>query len=219
MCTITACLTALLLGIDVGYQPSPQGGAEYIIQIEPGTLQALNPGEEMESYIPAEARDIHPRLIRVVIGNRKLPKEIPAKAAGPGGAGREGPAGTAPAKGTAPAGPALDLPAALPGAKAGSISPAPFPPDPNAKPAVYIEPSGGSKAQPQPAAESTAAHEAAHDAPHEAEKPWLLFWGLLLGLAASLAGNVYIGWVFWDARRSGQRSAVSGQRSAVSDEA
>jgi hypothetical protein len=202
MSGIATCLAALLLGIDIGYQPSPQGGAEYIIQIEPGTLQALNPGEEMESCIPAEARDIHPRRIRVVIGNQKLPKEIPVKAAGGGVAGREGPAALTPAGRTAPAGPAFDLLHGVPGSKAGQISPAPFPPDPNAKPAVYLEPSGGgSKAEPQPAA-------AGPTATHEAEKPWLPFWGLLLGLGASLAGNVYLGWVFWDARRSYERSAI-----------
>ena len=80
MSSILACVATVLVGIDVGYQPLPHGGAEYIVQIEPGTLESLKPGEDLESYLPPEARDVHPQRIRVVISAQKPPKELPPKA-------------------------------------------------------------------------------------------------------------------------------------------
>jgi hypothetical protein len=38
-------IAAAALGIDVGWQPLPEGGMEYIIQIAPQTLETLKAGE------------------------------------------------------------------------------------------------------------------------------------------------------------------------------
>ena len=38
------CLALALVGVDIGYQPAPNGGEEFIIQINPATLDALKRG-------------------------------------------------------------------------------------------------------------------------------------------------------------------------------
>lgn len=66
-------LASTACGIDVGWQPLPNGGFEYIIQIGPETLATLQPGDKIESEIPAFLRGV--RTYRIVIGNDLLPQE------------------------------------------------------------------------------------------------------------------------------------------------
>ena len=77
MGTIMVCLAAAMLGVDVGWQRLPDGGMEYIIQIEPQTLEALRAGEAIRSDVPAEAGDI--RSYRIEVGSKKkLTRDKPA---------------------------------------------------------------------------------------------------------------------------------------------
>ncbi len=74
---LAAVLAACVLGIDVGWQPLPDGGVEYIIQIPPQTFEVLKPGEAVQSRVPSEVKDI--RQCRVVIGRGTLPRQLPAQ--------------------------------------------------------------------------------------------------------------------------------------------
>jgi len=68
-----AILAAATLGLDVGWQPLPDGGFEYIIQIEPETLESLKNGEDLRSEIPPFLRGV--RSYRITVGNAPLPHE------------------------------------------------------------------------------------------------------------------------------------------------
>ena len=98
------CLALALVGVDLGYQPSPNGGEEFIIQINPTTLQALRPGERFDIDVPHEAQDVRPTHFSIVLGNASLPHRLPVAASAP-------PA-TAP---IGPASPVLPAVAAVPG--------------------------------------------------------------------------------------------------------
>ena len=75
MLHLAAVVAASILGIDVGWQPLPEGGVEYIIQIPPQTFEVLKPGDLVQSRVPAEVKDI--RQCRVVIGRSALPRLLP----------------------------------------------------------------------------------------------------------------------------------------------
>ena len=77
MTGITVWVAAILLGVDAGWQPRPEGGMEYTIQIEPGTLESMKAGVMIESDVPPEVRDI--RTYRVVVGTEPLPRKLPEK--------------------------------------------------------------------------------------------------------------------------------------------
>ena len=181
MSGIAICLASLVLGIDVGWQPLPGGGMEYIIQIEPGTLDALRPGEAIESQIPPEVRDV--RAYRIVVGNQKLPTKLPEKKKEPAVGPSLGKLWEPPSK-----------------TASGGKSSAPFtlPMNPESKPlerpAGFNEPLGDT---------SHAAAKLPTDASPSIQppKPWLLLWAIILGLCASVTGNVYLGWIFWELRR------------------
>ena len=69
------CVAALMLGIDVGWQPSSDGGVEYLIQLQPEAIEALKAGQPLESYIPGHVKDV--RAYRITIGTAKLRRELP----------------------------------------------------------------------------------------------------------------------------------------------
>ncbi len=69
-----------LVGVDVGGQPLNSGGMEYIIQIEPDSLDSLANGQDIISDVPTFLRDA--RTYRVRIGKDVLPQQGP-KAATP----------------------------------------------------------------------------------------------------------------------------------------
>jgi len=60
------------VGIDHGWQPLPDGGVEYILQIEPQMLETLRSQNDVESYLPP---GLNVKKIRVTVGNAKLPKD------------------------------------------------------------------------------------------------------------------------------------------------
>jgi hypothetical protein len=66
-------MAAILFGIDVGWQRSPDGDLEYIIQIEPEMLDTLREGRPIHSDIPPQLKDV--RSYRIQVGTGKLPRE------------------------------------------------------------------------------------------------------------------------------------------------
>lgn len=75
MNTLLIVLTAATLGIDAGWQRLPDGGMEYIIQLDSRAIEALQAGEPLRSDIPAEAGEI--KAYRIKFGADKLPRETP----------------------------------------------------------------------------------------------------------------------------------------------
>lgn len=60
------------VGVDVGWQPLVGGGFEYIIQIEPETLESLKAGQDITSYIPPDLRGV--RQYRITVGRGPVPR-------------------------------------------------------------------------------------------------------------------------------------------------
>jgi hypothetical protein len=76
MNTLLICLAATTLGSDVGWERLDDGGMEYIIQLDPQTLEALKAGSAIQSDIPpAAGNDI--RSYRILVGKGKLRRDAP----------------------------------------------------------------------------------------------------------------------------------------------
>jgi hypothetical protein len=157
MCPITLFMAVALMGAEVGWQPLPEGGVEYIIEINPDSWESLQSGQAIQSDIPpAVLREI--RSYRIIVGNKKLPRQLPPRPTPMA----ESPAG----KGVTPA-----------------SKPLPQPPA-------------------QPVQSASGANSAAADASADsAQKPWAAHWLTAVALFASLAGNLFLGWIGWDARK------------------
>ena len=70
---VLALVAASLVSIDIGWQPRPDGGFEYIIQIEPQMIDTLKDGQAIASELPQNLRGM--RSYRITVGNAKLPHE------------------------------------------------------------------------------------------------------------------------------------------------
>jgi len=213
------CLVTAALGYDVGWQPLPDGGMEYIIQIEPHLLEMLKSGEQLVSDIPPNLRGV--RSYRITVGTAKLPREgeLPEPEPPPSREVRI-PAPTefvpplpppvvqteptpnegSPAAGSASAGSAREVPATLtppsdtrPLTELGEKAAA-FVSQPPAGP----EPSGERGKQ----GEAGAVPEEGESEEVASREPWspsiLTMTGLLFG---SLGATCYVGWIAWDYRR------------------
>jgi hypothetical protein len=66
------CL-AVAFGVDAGWRRLPEGGFEYVIQLEPETLDALKAGDEFFSDVPPGVRDV--RSYRITAGTGELVRE------------------------------------------------------------------------------------------------------------------------------------------------
>jgi hypothetical protein len=75
MNTLLIVLAAATLGIDAGWQRLPDGGMEYIIQLDARAIEALQAGEQLRSDIPTEAGEIKAYCIK--LGAETLPRETP----------------------------------------------------------------------------------------------------------------------------------------------
>jgi hypothetical protein len=191
MSGIALCLATIALGINVGWKNIEGGGMVYTIQIEPGTLESLRAGEAIESRIPPEVRDV--RAYRIVIGKGQLAQELPKNST-------ETVTSSAP-----PFTGALGLqtrpPFPAPASKIAN-SPAPpstLPPNEASKPlaersAAYAEPIAGTARSETNSAQPVATESS------EPPKPWMLLWAIGLGLCASVTGNIFLAWIFVDAR-------------------
>ena len=192
-----------LLGVEVGCQRQPDGSLQYIIQIEPELFNALRTGEfNVESYVPDELRDV--RSYQVRIGRGKLPRDDLRP----------------PSKEPPKQGKSLTLspPALPPGfARTGGPlkpedPPQTLPLNPQSKPvqenpsaqtrqAEFVEPETTEHAGADKVAETGASHQAqAATSDAEKPKPWLPLTLALTGLCGSLGGNLYLAWLYWEAR-------------------
>ncbi len=70
---LTVLMTMAVLGVDYGWQPTPTGQLEYIIQIEPALLESMKRGERIVSEIHPDARGVRRFVIQVGTG------EVPRK--------------------------------------------------------------------------------------------------------------------------------------------
>ena len=75
MHTILLCIATASVGIHAGWQRMPEGGMQYIIQLDPENLQSVHEGAELESDIPPSAGEI--RSFKIVMGTKPLPRETP----------------------------------------------------------------------------------------------------------------------------------------------
>ncbi len=77
MCGSIVCLAAVLLGVDARWPALPDGGCQYVIQIEPQVLDRPESGaiEAVGSYVPPYVKDI--RAFQITIGPQKLPHDAP----------------------------------------------------------------------------------------------------------------------------------------------
>ena len=78
MCGAMLCVAAVALGTDVGWQPLPEGGMEYVIQLDPQTIDLLRTGVDIPSDIPANLKNL--RRLRITSGNALLARKMPAEA-------------------------------------------------------------------------------------------------------------------------------------------
>ena len=188
-------LAALVVGVDFGYQPLPDGGVQYLIQIPPHGVDALKSGEVIESLVP---RDVQPlRAFRITVGTKPLPRELPPKTA------------TADPFLPPPSMPPLELdtmvrtappPRAFSGAEPRApAAPRPLAPDPASKPLAERQ-AAFLQTPPAKAEQPVAPAPAAAAPPAEPAQPWLPLTAALFALFASLGGNIYLVWVAWDAR-------------------
>ncbi len=169
-------LGGLLLGVDVGWQPLPDGdGMEYLIQLSPQDIEAMKTGEPWMTDIPSSVENV--RAYRITIGNERLERIDPPPALPPE---EELPRAIHPAPGTLEPGREPQL---LP-----------------ERQAVHMTPKPGDD---EPAADSEAVPDA--DQPNKANepppRPWMLLVGTALALAGSLGGNAYLLWVLREAHR------------------
>jgi len=64
-------VAAATLGVNVSWQPLPEGGVEYIIQLDSQSIELLRSGMPLGSDIPAEAGNV--RSYRIIAGTQTLP--------------------------------------------------------------------------------------------------------------------------------------------------
>ncbi|NLF07031.1 MAG: hypothetical protein GX594_03495 [Pirellulaceae bacterium] len=68
-------IAAASLGVDFGWNRLPDGGSEYIIQLDRQTLDALRDGQPIQSDVMPGAGDV--RSFRIIVGDGILAKEPP----------------------------------------------------------------------------------------------------------------------------------------------
>ncbi len=71
MSSVLVLVSAAVLGIEIGWEPMPEGGHEYTIQIEPNLLEVLQRGNAIVSEVPPQ---VHVRRYRVTVGSGTLPR-------------------------------------------------------------------------------------------------------------------------------------------------
>lgn len=69
MSPLLLLVAAATLGVEVGWEPLPDGGHEYTIGIEPQLLDMLRDGTDIISEVPPH---IHVRRYRITVGSGKL---------------------------------------------------------------------------------------------------------------------------------------------------
>jgi len=207
------CLLTAALGYDVGWQPLPDGGMEYIIQIEPHVLEMLKSGEQIVSDIPPNLRGV--RSYRITVGTEKLPREgeLPEPEASPSREVRmPSPTGFVPPLPS----PVMEARPAMTGGNRfdfrASEIPATLAPPVDTRPLTDLGEKAAAFVSQQPAEpepvdrqegqeEEGTAQKEGESEEVEPRKPWLPLSMALAGMFGSLGGMFYVGWVAWDYRR------------------
>ncbi len=199
MNSVCLAVAVAACGVDTGWQPLPEGGYEYIIQIEPDLVETLVQGESLTSEIPSSVRSV--RRYRIVVGTSELPRIDPPEEPEDKVAADPIPGFDSESTNSA----TLDDPAPAPPPqlqeqdRRASAAPPPLPELPGAeKLAGHEAPAGEANTPPPDAADSkiTSASDSAGPG-----RPWGWLLLTLLGLFASLSGNAYLGWITWDTRK------------------
>jgi hypothetical protein len=81
MNTLLIYVAAATLGWQTGYQRLPEGGMEYIIQLDSAALDALRDGRPIGSYIPSDIGEV--RSFRIIMGTGKPKREAPPEKPAP----------------------------------------------------------------------------------------------------------------------------------------
>ena len=183
MCGTVLLVAAVAVGIDVGWQPLPGGGVEYIIQIEPQMLESFEPGLLAASDVPPHLGQI--RSYRIIVGTDDLPREDPPELV-------ESAEPTEAAPGEFTSGRPIDP-------FLGSGAPQPLTPEPGTKPlpeipAVFSE---DSVAETGPRSTQADLEESLDQGSSE---PWLPLTITLAALFGAIGGMLYLGWIAWDYR-------------------
>ncbi len=224
MTSLLLLITTAALGIEVGWEPLPEGGHEYTIQIEPQLLDVLAHGEdEIFSDVPPE---LDVRRYRLMVGTGKLAR-VMARPVDT----QESSIATRQAHDVQPSEPQLPLPAGAP-----PVTEPPSAVDSHSTPRDSLldeQPVENDPEQPrlpdlgqgagtpkkaadeQPSLAVEANKVASDAATAEPAKPWLAFVAVMAFLCCSLGANLYLGWAAWDAR-SRYREAVARFRPAAS---
>ena len=222
MTGVLALVAASVIGIDVGWEELPDGGFEYIIQIEPQTLESMQKGQDITSQMPPSVRGM--RGYRITVGNAQLPHQGEPPPTGPSPAapaqnGPPGPAFGAPPTESSAAGAATTtIPAAAATqdmADADRPPPPALPLDPAAKDisthtaafvgkgmtemTVTSPPAPAGVVSPETAGTETAPQDESQTARKTTDStsdspPWMPLFGTALALCASVAANVFQGW-------------------------
>jgi hypothetical protein len=225
---------AAAVGVEVGWQPLPEGGHEYTIQIEPQLLNILK-RQDITSDVPPQ---LQVRRYRVTLGTEKLARDdgppLPAHPHvndEPSTAVADSPTDTAPGNATPPdVGesprhvPAEPTVAAEPSTHDNhhptTVETAQTTDDHGSRHAVppgQLPADGGAS---KPLEAQPAAHQEPSDAhttekPElEPERPWTPFLVSGVLLCCSLGANLYLGWIAWEARHR-YRQALSKFKAAV----
>ena len=77
MCGNIVCLAAVLLGVDARWPSLPDGGLQYVIQIEPYALdrRESSADEAIRSHVPPYLKDV--RAYQIVMGTRRSARNVP----------------------------------------------------------------------------------------------------------------------------------------------
>jgi len=195
MASTVLCLMTLTLGMDAGWRQLPDGGMEYIIQIEPDLLDTLRSGSEIISDIPPNLKDL--RSYRITVGTGRLPRDVPIEPP----AEQSPPPEAQPADATAKSSPFGQDAPLFPWTHV----PHTLPPSTDVHPlAKFPEKLTSFAESPEVKANAPAGGGNAEE-PAEAAEPETSGGVLSLTLAAVSAlcvgGMLFVGWVAWDYRR------------------
>jgi hypothetical protein len=200
MSPAVTCVALALVGVDLGYRPTSNGGTDFILHINPATLQAVRPGQSIDIDVARDARDTRPSHFSITPGSEKLPGELASASLLPPAA--------MPSVDAARVMPAIANSSISSGGVAPAKEPAsnPLPSffNPSKSTVAHVGPllTAKSPASPANSAESRfgglAPVRTDGGNSTQPDRPWL---GMCLLVIALVASNAYVGWLFWDAQQ------------------
>ena len=175
MNALLVSIAVVALGIDVGWKRLPDGGSEYIIQLNRQTLDALGDGQPIASDIMPDAGEV--RSFRIIVGDGEVARESPPKKPAPQTLAIEPPK------------PLMPDPVVKPIAE---------------RRTNYTQTDGkaaGKKEEGTTKTKKAAAPDRETSPSDRPPRPWLPLTLTLFGLFTSLGANAYLGWIACGLRR------------------